>query len=154
MAEINSTNTEIQLDLSGARRKPINIRLTNGDIATLMIDLGDFNILTRLKQSYSKFEELATKASDRLAEDVDNMDSIIDTLDDLDTEMKAYVDYIFDTNVSEICVGQSSIISMYNGKFFFEILMEGLANLCGDNVSYEYKKMEQRIKKRTSKYTK
>ena len=150
MAEINPT---IQLDLSGTRKKPINVMTTNGEIKQLNIDLGDFNILTRLKQMYGKFEEIATKASERFAEDLDNMDNIIDGLDDLDTEMKACIDFVFDTNVSEICVGNGSIVSMYNGKFFFETIMEGLANLCGENVAFEYKKMEQRIKKRTQQYT-
>jgi hypothetical protein len=151
MAEINQT---IQLDLSGTRKKPINVMTPNGEIKQLNIDLGDFNILTRLKQMYGKFEEIATKASERFAEDLDNMDNIIDSLDDLDTDMKACIDFVFDTNVSEICVGNGSIVSMYNGKFFFETIMEGLANLCGDNVAFEYKKMEQRIKKRTQQFTK
>lgn len=149
MAETNSTNTQIQLDLSGTRKQTINVKLDEDKIVPLRIDLGDFNILTRLKNSYDKLEELTIQASKKLSENLDDMDSITDTLDDLDTEIKAYMDFIFDTNVSDVCVGKNSIISMYNGKFYFEIIMEGLANLCGDNVSLEYKRMEQRIKKRT-----
>lgn len=151
--ETNSTTTQI-LDLSKIRKKSISVITPNGETKELMIDLGDFNILTRLKNSYDKLEEIAVKASAKLAENLDDMDAVVDTLDDMDTEMRACIDFIFDANVSEICVGNGSIISMYNGKFFFETIMEGLANLCGEQVSFEYKKMEQRIKKRTQQYTK
>ena len=151
--ETNSTTTQI-LDLSKIRKKSISVITPSGETKELMIDLGDFNILTRLKNSYDKLEEIAVKASAKLAENLDDMDAVVDTLDDMDTEMRACIDFIFDANVSEVCVGNGSIISMYNGKFFFETIMEGLANLCGEQVSFEYKKMEQRIKKRTQQYTK
>ena len=153
MEGINSTNSQV-LDLSSTRKKSIDVITPSGETKQLLIDLGDFNILTRLKSSYDKLESITMNASEKLSQDTENMDAIIDTLDDLDTEMKACIDYIFDTNVSEVCVGNGSIVSMYNGKFFFETIMEGLARLCGETVSFEYKKMEQRIKKRTQKFIK
>lgn len=158
-------NSIIDLSLSQVGKK--SIRIDGDDNRILMLNISDLGVMVRLKDCYPKMIEMAQKASLKLAEtavedsneDEDSeenrlrFDAIAETLRETDAEMRGYIDYIFDSNVSEICAPSGSMYDPHNGKFQFEIIIEALSSLYEDNISLEYRKMSARLKAHTSKYT-
>ena len=106
-----STNDVIDISLEVIRKK--RFRIDGDDTRILELNTSDLNILARLKEVYPKLIELAESSFKQLP-DVDNESAdydfmtdeataqVIDALKRADKEMRDLVDYIFDSNVSEI----------------------------------------------------
>ena len=62
------------------------------------------------------------------------------------------MDYIFNSNVSELCAPDGSMYDPINGKFRFEHIIDTLAALYETDVSGEMNKLANRVKKHTDKY--
>ena len=65
-----------------------------------------------------------------------------------------YVDYIFDSNVSEVCVPSGNMFDLHNGMFTYEYIIEALGDLYEKTISKEYKARLLKMKKHTEKYGK
>lgn len=165
LVEDNVTKDEdiVDIDLSPIRKKKFRI---NGDRdKTLELNTSDMNIIPRLEESYPKLLELVDDASAKLTDsisvDTDGEDDeevdlapIADTLRSIDNEMRKWVDYIFDANVSDVCVENGSMYDIFNGKFRFEYIIDVISGLYEENLKKEFNNMSNRIKKHTGKYKK
>ena len=131
-------------------------RIDGDNNRILELDVNDLSIFSRLESFYEKLQKKADKASKKL-EEVSEEGSLSDAtkvLQDIDKEMRELVDELFNSNVSEVCVPNGTMYSLYNGEFRFEHIIDKLASLYENNLSEEYKKVKNRINKHTQKYTK
>ena len=166
MAKVKNSTPQtnvIDINLSVIRKK--RFRIDNDDSRIIELNTSDLNILARLKETYPKLVALADNAFKNLPEvDVvdenydfitdENTGKVIDALEDADKQMRELVDYIFDSNVSEICAPGGSMYDPINGKFRFEHIIETLAALYETEVSSEMNKISTRVSKHTDKYMK
>lgn len=152
----------IDIDLSPIRKKRFRI---NGDRDKILeLNTSDMNIIPRLEESYPKLSKLVEEASDKILAQTENIDEdsesdielapIADTLRDIDTEMRKWVDYIFDADVSKVCAENGSMYDPFNGKFRFEHIIDAISALYENNLKTEFDKVSNRVKKHTSKYHK
>lgn len=152
--------TDISLDSIRKKR----FRIDGDDTRVLELNTSDLNILARLKEAYPKLVELANNAFHNLPEidsSGDNYDfmtdeatsEVITKLETADKDMRQLVDYIFNSNVSELCAPDGSMYDPINGKFRFEHIIDTLAALYETDVSGEMNKLANRVKKHTDKYT-
>lgn len=150
----------IDIDLSATRRKKFRI---NGDNNRMLeLNVADLNIVTRLNEVYPKLEELSRKAATELGEIETTEDGELtrnglaaasDTLQDIDKGMRELMDYLFDSNVSEICAPDGSMYDLFNGEYRFEHIINVLSGLYETNMQEEHKKLSKRMQLHTSKYT-
>ena len=153
-----------------AEEKITNISLSNkkcfsidGDGNRLIyLDISDMNLIVRLEEVYQDLQKLAVDASERIASvpdakddgDLTPISSMTTILKDIDKQMREKVDYIFASEVSDICVPTGNMYDPVNGEFRFEHLIDVLTSLYASNYTAEFKKMQDRVKKHTAKYTK
>jgi len=145
------------LDLSNLQKTKISVK--NGDdIRDLYLNLSDLNIITRFKEKYSTLQELESKAFSSMAtssdDDIEKLLSLGDTLKEIDTEMRNCIDYIFDSNVSEVCAPFGSMYDIVDGEMRCEHIVGAVSGLYESNIQAETKKLESRLKKHTDKYVK
>ncbi len=161
----NSGIIDISLGISKKR-----FRIDGDDNKIIELNTSDFNIVSRLNDAYPKLQECdkkaqelaaqnATRASDTNREnaeeiDFEDLDKFSTALKDVDSEMKALIDYIFDSNVSEICAGNGSMYDIINGYARYEIIINALTDLYSDNLSAEMAKVQARANQHIQKYTK
>ena len=69
-----------------------------------------------------------------------------------DDKIKSCIDYIFDSNVSEVCAGNASMFSATDGVMLFEKIIDTLSGLYAETLSREMKAFSNRMKKHTEKY--
>lgn len=162
ITNFNTQESIIDLNLDIVRKK--RFRIDNDDNRILELNTSDLNILARLKETYPKLVNLANSAFKDLPE-VDSTaenynfltdeatSNVIDTLKKCDAEMRELVDYIFDANVSELCVPDGSMYDPINGALRFEHIIDKLASLYESNISSEMDAISKRVKKHTDKYT-
>ena len=112
-----------------------------------------------MEERYPKMEAEAREAAVQMSKmdtenpDEDSMSSIATLLKSIDEKMREDIDFIFDSNVSEMCAPKGTMYDPYNGQFRFEHIIEVLTTLYANNLTAEYKKMQDRVKKHTAKYT-
>ena len=151
-------NDIIDVDLSVIKKKKFRI---NGDNSKILeLNTSDMGIVTRLDESYQKLIDLQNSVAS-LADDVKDEDNDRETLSStanklnkIDGEMRELLDYIFQSNVSEICGSEGSMYDTINGTFRYEHIISTLIKLYENNLSKEFNKMKQNISKHTAKYTK
>ena len=147
------------IDLSAIRKKRFHVNRDTGTPGILELDTSDLSIITRLEQLYPKLQQLSQDASvKRLLQKDENDENVLTKLSQaltkIDMEMRKLVDEIFDSNVSEVCAPSGSMFDPFNGEFRFEHIIDALSKLYENNINAEFKKMSEKMKKRTSKYTK
>lgn len=143
----------IDLSINTVEKKRFRI---NGDSNKILeLHTSDVNIIPRLKEGYDKLTKLHEEISQiNIDEGSDGFNEVADALRKLDTEMRKQIDYIFDSNVSEICAPFGSMYDLKDGKFVYEHIIETLAGLYGKDLSEEFKKLKTNTEKHTAKYTK
>lgn len=151
----STQNDVIDISLSSIRKK--RFRIDGDDSRILELDTSDLGILSRLQETYPKLQKLNEKAVEdwSKADKADEQDysATVTLLTDIDTEMRKLIDYIFDSNVSEVCVPTGTMYDPINGQFRFEYIISCLSTLYETNISAETKKLSERVQKYTSKYT-
>lgn len=156
-----TVNDAIDLDLSVIRKK--RFRIDGDDNRILELNTSDMNLLQRVSEAYPKLTALQEKAS-KLMDGVDTTDddtvagifkgvgTIAERLTEIDTEMRKLVDYMFDSNVSELTAPDGSMYDPFGGKFRFEHIISILMTQYENNLQSEFTKMEKQLKKHTNKY--
>ena len=155
--EEDKINDVIDISLAPIRKK--RFRIDGDDSRILELNTSDLNILARLQSAYPKLDTLSKKAAKKLTEDVSEEDDIVNSkfpeaLAEIDKDMRELVDYIFDSNVSEICAPNGTMYDPYNGQLKYEHIIDTLAKLYENNIDNEVRLIKQRVKKHTKKYTK
>ena len=144
-------------DISLSTKKSYRIDGDNNRI--LCLDTSDMNIMVRLEEAYPEIQKLAVEAGDRIlssngADDsTSSLNDITEILKDIDKRMREKVDYIFASDVSEKCAPNGNMFDPVNGEFRFEHIIEVLLTLYTNDITAEFKKMQERVKKHTAKYT-
>lgn len=161
MASKRKYDGELDLSLSSRKR----FRIDGDDSRVLELNTSDLNLITRLRSAYPQLKDIAQNAfkdlPDAVIED-ENYDFMEDeatsklseALQDADTKMRSLLDYIFDSNVSELCAPHGSMFDPVNGKLRFEHIIDTLAPLYETDISTEMNKVTANVSKHTAKYTK
>lgn len=137
----------IDLNIDGIKKQRFRI---NGDPkAIIELNLSDLNISDRLEKGFAKLQEKMSEISNLSGED----ENLSELLNKANTEMCEWLDYIFDSPVSEVFSKGGSMYDPKDGMFRYEHIIDGLTKLYTDNLNQEYKKMRARIQKHTEKYT-
>ena len=149
-------NNIVDIDLSVTNKK--QFRIDGDDDRIIELNTSDLSILSRIQNSYPKLDELSMKATKMSSEteDIENEEGqqkLVKILDEIDTDMRTILDYVFDSEVSSKCAPTGTMFDMFNGEFRYEHIMDTLIKLYENNIDEEYKLMSKKIKKRTSKYT-
>lgn len=147
------------IDLTATRKKRFHVNRETGNDGVLELNTSDMSILNRLEQLYPKLEKLSQDAAVKQLDLKDNSDEkaisrASQALIKIDSQMRQILDEIFDSNVSEVCAPQGSMFDPFNGEFRFEHIIDVLTKLYETSLNSEFRKMNEKMKKRTSKYTK
>lgn len=147
-------NDEKVIDISIPEVEKTRFRVNGDNDKILELNTSDPNVLTRLNKGYKELIKLTDKVA-ALKYDKDDEtsgDKLAEALEDLDNQMKAQLDYIFDAEVGKVLAGNSSMYSIRDGKFRFETVIETLGNLYENSFNKEFEAMRKRVTKHTSKY--
>ena len=151
--ENTENNGIIDLKLNTVEKKRFRI---NGDSDRILeLHTSDTNIIPRLNKGYKELNKLVQEMT---AIDVENTKSdedfeqLAEQLQTLDKKMREQLDYIFDSNVSEICAPVGSMCDLKDGKFQFEHILEKLAPLYEKDFTKELGKLRQNVSKLTAKH--
>lgn len=164
MAKDKVTTQQDVTDISLSIVRKKRFRIDGDDSRILELNTSDLNILARLKETYPKLVALAEDAFKNLpevnstSEDYDFTTdeataTLVTALADADKKMRELIDYIFDSNVSELCAPSGSMYDPINGAFRFEHIINTLSALYEADISAEMGKVARRVKKHTDKYT-
>ncbi len=148
-------NNVIDISMKGVGKK--KIRINGDDSLILMLNTSDFNVIQRLDESLPKLDNLEaeiTKLGEKSKEESDTA-KFAAQIKRFDDQMKEIIDYIFDSNVSEVCAGNASMCDFVDGGFMrYEVIISALTTLYGDTIDKQAKAMQNRVKSHTAKYTK
>ena len=143
------TDGIIDISLDTIERTKFRI---NGDPnAIIELNLSDLGIMERLEKGMVKLKEQMAEIAGLPDEDTDQLSA---RLKEADAKMREYVDYIFDFPVSDVCAKNGTMYDPKDGKFRYESIIDGLTKLYADNINAEYQRINERLEKHTSKYTK
>lgn len=149
-------------DISLSSKKSFRIDGDNNRI--IYLDTSDMNILVRLEETYPEIQRLAVEAADKIvkskiSEDEEGdgetksaLNDITEILKEIDSKMRAKLNYIFASDVADICEPTGNMYDPVGGEFRFERIIEVLTTLYANNITAEFSKMQERVKKHTEKY--
>lgn len=137
----------VDISLEGIQKTKFRINGRNDCIIEL--NLSDLGITVRLEKGLKKLQEEMSNISSIPDDD----EQLSEKLLEADKHMRDYIDFIFDSPVSDILVKSGTMYDPINGEFRYEHIIDGLTKLYTDNINREYKKINMRIKKHTDKYT-
>jgi hypothetical protein len=158
MATTKKKDNLIDINIGGIEKK--RFRINGDDNKILELNTSDLNIASRFSEAYPALiecEKQVTELQESANEDTDELGSISmfsEKLKGIDTKMKELMDFIFDSNVSEICAGNGSMYDPLDGYMRYEVIIDRLSDLYTDNLGKEMKKVQNRMKAHTAKYTK
>lgn len=153
----NMQNDIVDINLSAIRKK--RFRIDGDDNRILELNTSDLGVLSRIKEAYPKLQELNERAiQDWPNSDADHVgeedyEAVVNVLKGIDTEMRQLIDYIFNSNVSEVCAPDGTMYDPIDGQFRFEHIINCLVALYENNIDLEVKQISNRVKKYTDKYT-
>ncbi len=137
----------VDISLDGIQRTKFRI---NGDPNSIIeLNVTDLGIIDRLEKGVKQLTDKMNELTDLSSDD----EGLTGKLQKIDGAMREIIDYIFDSPVSAVCARYGTMYDPKDGKFRYEIIIDGLTKLYKDNINEEYKKIQSRIKKHTSKYT-
>jgi len=146
--KVNSNSDNIvDINIEGTSRTRFRI---NGDSSCIIeLNLSDLGIMERLRTGLEQLEDDMSAISKLDGDD----EEFHAQLKSIDQKMRQSIDFIFDYPVSEVCARYGTMYDPIDGKFRYERIIEGLVNLYANNISAEYKKLQNRVQKHTDKYT-
>ena len=154
-------NNIVDINLSAIQKK--KFRIDGDDSRIVELNTSDTRILGRMREVYPKLNDLIERMgtiTDGVEESTDVTDELnsagimAERLEAIDKEMRDLVDYLFDTKISDIVAPDGSMYDLFNGVFRFEHIISIFIGLYEENMTEEFKKMQNQIKKHTAKYTK
>lgn len=171
VSQLNSSNNnepvDIDLSLTAKKRFRINIDDNpNRDNNILELNTSDLGIVNRMSEAYAQLKDFQAEST-KLMEEISNMEETDDdaevgeqlqlaskNLATIDKKMRSLIDFIFDSNVSEICAPFGSMYDPLYGSFRYEHILNKLTNLYEDALRIEMGRIRQNVANATKKYTK
>lgn len=149
----------VDIDMGFVEKKKFRIA---GDFNRMLeLNVSDLNIFSRLKEGYPKLEKLLKEAHDKMTsipDDLEDKDELLgevaDRLTEIDTKMREIIDYIFDTNASEVCAPSGNMFDPVGGEWRYVRVLDKLTALYTNGLHAEFDKIKANVEKKTSKYTK
>lgn len=139
------------IDLSSLEKKKFTIN--NDPNRVLELDTTDFGVITRFEEKIDHLASLQDKFTELGSMDNDDIMQKTHLFTEVENGMREIIDYIFDSNVCEVCAPKGSMFSPINGKFRYEIIIETLLSLYEKDINKETQRIEKDIQKHTKKYT-
>lgn len=125
----------------------------NGDEnKVLRVNTSDLNLAKRAKKAQKELSLIADECMN-IDENM-SIDESIAKLDALDTKVKNTVDYIFNSNASDIVFGEMSSVSICDGQPVFQNFLDAIIPEIEKDTQAEIKKSQRNIKKYTSQVKK
>lgn len=135
-------------------------RIAGDNKRILELNVSDLNIFARLNEGYPKLNELFEDAKNRINslptdgdDNIEHLGEVADTLTSIDKKMRDIIDYIFDTNASEICAPSGNMYDPVGGQLRYMKIIDTLSNLYTNGLNAEFNKLKNRVEKRASKYS-
>lgn len=153
----NQDQDVVDVDLGFVEKRKFRIC---GDYNRILeLNVSDLGITGRLKEGYPKLQKYFEEAKDKVVASKDVVDEetlgeFAEILAEIDAKMREVIDYIFDTNASEVCAPSGTMYDPVGGQFRWERILEKLSALYSTGLSEELAKMKTNVEKKTSKYTK
>lgn len=155
----NKDQDVVDVDLGFVEKRKFRIC---GDYNRILeLNVSDLNIMARLKTGYPKLKELLVDAQKKIQSIPDTpenneqmLNDIADCLTEIDSKMREIIDYIFDTNASEVCAPSGNMFDPVEGQYRFERILDKLMGLYTAGLDEEYTKIKNAIDSKTKKYTK
>lgn len=155
--QATSQNDIIDINISGIGKK--KIRINGDDNKILLLNTNDNNVAVRYTDVYPKLKELENDFKElgelkTETEDIDSFTAFASKAKEIDSKMRDSLDYIFNSNVSEVCSDGGSMYDFLDGGVMrWETIVTALIGLYTETIN---KNVEQakKVKQLTSKYTK
>ena len=149
----------VDVDLGFVEKKRFRIA---GDYNRMLeLNVSDLNIFSRLKSGYPKLNNLLEEARNKMLSIPDDLDDndetisrIADNLTEIDAKMREIIDYIFDTNASEVCAPSGNMFDPVDGEWRYVRIIDKLSALYTNGLHTEFNKIKANVEKKASKYTK
>ena len=149
----------VDVDLGFVEKRRFRIA---GDYNRMLeLNVSDLNIFARLKSGYPKLEKLLKEAQEKISSIPDDMEdkeeligAMADRLTEIDAKMREIIDYIFDTNASEVCAPSGNMFDPVGGEWRYVRILDKLTALYTNGLHSEFDKIKSNVEKKTSKYTK
>lgn len=138
-----------------------------GDTSKIIeFDPSDIGVANRLSKSMNKFKDLEnqwTKLNEsaiKLSDNPDNLDikdteNFSEKFDVLENSIKEIINYVFDSDVADKLLGNSSAFSPVDGFFKYEHIITAMLNCYEQNIKDEAPKFNSRkVNTYTHKYIK
>lgn len=161
-APVNEPDVQ-DVDLGFVEKRRFRI---GGDYNRMLeLNVSDMNIYVRYKEVIPKLKDLAAQANKDAKElsllgndnedaDYESLSKTADFLQGIDNKMRELMDYLFDSNVSEVCAPSGNMFDPVDGELRYDKIIGVLAKLYTTGFEEEIKKFEKNTAKHTSKYTK
>lgn len=143
---LTDNNKVVDLNIEGIQKTPF--RINGRDDQILELNTSDLMIGERLEKGYENIQKEIERLS-KLGNDADS----VEEFKKADEVMRRELDFIFDSNVSEVCGRGGTMYDPINGSYRFELIINALTNLYSSNLNEQYRKMKARIQKHVEKYT-
>lgn len=135
-------------------RKEYNLKDQNGNIiGKIQVNPNDPNFVARMNNFVNKYAELADKA-DKVDEyfGVGDLDKASETMLELDNEIKAEVDILFDDEISKVVFKGCNCLATVNGVPFIERFINAILPEFKNMINRERQAQNQRVSKYTQNY--
>lgn len=157
-APVKTEPDVVDVDLGFVEKRKFRIC---GDFNRMLeLNVSDLNIFARLNEGYPKLQTLMTEAKAKITSIPDDgeMTEIVGAyatrLTEIDAEMRKIIDFIFDTNASEVCAPSGNMFDPVGGQWRFERIIDKLSDLYANGLNNEFKQLKNRVESKTTKYTK
>lgn len=143
------------LDLSSLHKKKFTI---DGDSKRVLeLDTSDLAILHRLTEASPRIDAIIDEMFTVMGAKTEDGDSEVKRLGsaihEMDVKLRAEIDFIFNSNVSEVCAPTGSMFDPCGGSMRYERIIEAIMPLYESSLGDEMKRISERIQSHTSKYT-
>jgi len=128
-------------------------KINNDESRVIRFNPADFSIIERIKTAYDEIDK-ATKINDDIelkadGSPVEELGKAAEIVKEINDTIKAQIDYIFNSPVSEMVFGKQSPLGMVKGVPLYERFL----NVVIPVIEKEVKAQQEASQKRISKYT-
>lgn len=135
--------------------KSYDIEDKNGKmIGTIVIYPSDYNLGKRTEIAQENIVRLVTEAEKVANDESKTEKEIMDYIYELDSNIKAEIDNMFNSNVSETVFKGLNCLNLNDGKYFIERFMEMIVPVVTEEMESAAKASSNRINKYTSQASK